>query len=50
MKSDLPQLLEDLREYFSDRADADQPSGSYPIPNEEMTFLTRIILEIEAQS
>jgi hypothetical protein len=34
-------LLE-CREYFDERADADQPSGSQPIPNEEMRLLMEI--------
>jgi len=38
----LRDCLEELREYFDQRADADQPSGSSPIPNEEMTLLMQI--------
>jgi len=36
-------LLDDIEEYFNERADADQPAGcDCPIPNEEMSLLTRL--------
>ena len=43
-KYDIPdELLDDIEEYFNERADADQPAGcDCPIPNEEMVLLTRL--------
>lgn len=38
----LRDCLKEVREYFNQRADADQPSGSNPIPNEEMALLMQI--------
>ena len=38
----LREVLLDCREYFDGRADADQPSGEQPTPNEEMTLLVGI--------
>ena len=35
-------LMDDIEEYLRGRADADQPSGSAPIPNEEMSLLVRL--------
>lgn len=35
-------FFERLEEYFDQRADADQPSGSTPTPNEEMRFLMEV--------
>ena len=36
-------LLDDIEEYFNERADADQPAGcDCPIPNEEMGLLVRL--------
>ena len=36
-------LLDEIEEYFNERADADQPAGcSCPIPNEEMSLLVRL--------
>ena len=36
-------LLDEIEEYFNERADADQPVGcSCPIPNEEMSLLVRL--------
>jgi len=37
-------ILDEVADYFDNRTDADQPSGSpYPIPNEEM----RLLMEVE---
>ena len=38
----LLEALRECREYFDQRADADQPSGLQPIPNEEATILVGI--------
>lgn len=35
-------VLQNVREYFDQRADADQPSGSHAIANEEMGLLMEI--------
>jgi len=48
---DLQQYLDDLEEYFEDRADADYEDERY-IPNEEMRLLSKVqkikaILNIE---
>lgn len=39
---ELVEALEQCAEYFNNRADCDQPSGSYPIPNDEMKLLVEI--------
>jgi len=41
-RDELLKVLARVREYFDERADCDQPSGSAPIPNEEMTLLVAI--------
>lgn len=38
----LIETLSECRDYFDDRADADQPSGEFPQPNEEMTLLIAV--------
>lgn len=38
----LREVLRECEEYFDQRADADQPSGLSPIPNEEMTLLMEV--------
>ena len=38
----LREALRECEEYFDQRADADQPSGLSPIPNEEMTLLVTV--------
>ena len=40
--SDIRDVLLLSADYFDERADADQPSGHSPIPNEEMTLLCMI--------
>ncbi len=39
---ELVEALEDCAEYFEDLADANQPSGSSPIPNKEMQLMVAI--------
>ena len=36
------EALEEAEEYFDNRADADQPPGSVPIPNKEMVLLCAV--------
>lgn len=38
----LIETLAECRDYFDDRADADQPSGEFPRPNEEMKLLMAV--------
>lgn len=40
--TELRDLLVECREYLDQRADADQPSGETPSPNEEMKLLIAI--------
>ena len=40
--SDIRDVLLLSAEYFDERADVDQPSGHWPVPNEEMTLLCMI--------
>ena len=47
---ELVEVLEECVDFFSDRADCDQPSGSGPIPNAEMYLLVtakRILKKVE---
>ena len=39
--TELIELLEELEDYFEDKADADYQEGRF-VPNEEMRFLVRI--------
>lgn len=53
LRSDNERLRKALRkceEYFDQRADADQPSGLSPIPNEEMTLLAEVRAALNAEA